>query len=47
MHPEVKIAAALLREADAYLLDEPSIYLTRKERLGVAHAIVSVIGPNM
>ncbi|KAG2269682.1 hypothetical protein Bca52824_064237 [Brassica carinata] len=43
---KVKIMATLLREADAYLLDEPSSYLTRKERLGVSHAIVSVIGPN-
>ncbi|CAN6888214.1 unnamed protein product [Brassica oleracea] len=43
---KVKIAAALLKEADAYVLDEPSSYLSRKERLRVAHAIVSVIGPN-
>ncbi|CAN6975758.1 unnamed protein product [Brassica rapa subsp. trilocularis] len=42
---KVKFAAALLKEADAYVLDEPSSYLSRKERLGVAHAIVSVIGP--
>jgi ATP-binding cassette subfamily E protein 1 len=38
----VAIAAALCREADAYLLDEPSSYLDVKQRLEAAKAIRSL-----
>lgn len=33
------IAACLLKDADMYLLDEPSSYLDVRERLNVAHAV--------
>ena len=36
---KVAVAAALAREADIYLLDEPSAYLDIEERLAVAKAI--------
>ena len=36
---KVMVAAALAREADLYLLDEPSAYLDVEERLAVAKAI--------
>jgi ATP-binding cassette subfamily E protein 1 len=38
----VAVAAALSREADVYLLDEPSSYLDVKQRLQVARAIRSL-----
>ncbi|MEM4243494.1 MAG: ATP-binding cassette domain-containing protein, partial [Candidatus Bathyarchaeia archaeon] len=38
----VAVAAALSREADVYLLDEPSSYLDVKQRLQVAKAIRSL-----
>jgi ATP-binding cassette subfamily E protein 1 len=38
----VAVAAALSREADVYLLDEPSSYLDVKQRLTVARAIRSL-----
>ena len=38
----VAVAAAICREADAYLLDEPSSYLDVKQRLEVARAIRSL-----
>jgi ATP-binding cassette subfamily E protein 1 len=38
----VAVAAALCREADAYLFDEPSSYLDVKQRLQVARAIRSL-----
>lgn len=40
----VAVAAALLRDADVYLFDEPSSYLDVKERLNVAKAIRSLSG---
>ncbi len=38
----VAVAAAICREADVYLFDEPSSYLDVKQRLGVARAIRSL-----
>jgi len=38
----VAVAAAMLREADVYLFDEPSSYLDVKQRLEVARAIRSL-----
>ena len=38
----VAVAAALSREADVYLFDEPSSYLDVKQRLVVAKAIRSL-----
>lgn len=40
---KVAVAAALAREADVYLLDEPSAYLDVEERVGVARAIRRVV----
>ena len=40
----VAVAAALSREADVYLFDEPSSYLDVKQRLEVAKAIRSLKG---
>ena len=40
----VAVAAALAREADVYLIDEPSSYLDVRERLNVAKAIRSLAG---
>jgi len=40
----VAVAAALAREADVYLIDEPSSYLDVRERLNVARAIRSLSG---
>ncbi|GBF08776.1 ABCE1 homolog [Aeropyrum pernix] len=40
---KVAVAAALAREADVYLLDEPSAYLDVEERVGVARAIRRIV----
>ena len=40
---KVAIAATLAREADIYLLDEPSAYLDVEERLNVARALKKIV----
>ncbi|MFH1788601.1 MAG: ribosome biogenesis/translation initiation ATPase RLI [Candidatus Altiarchaeota archaeon] len=43
----VAVAAALVRDADVYLFDEPSSYLDVKERLNVAKAIRGLTGKHV
>jgi len=44
---KLAIAACLIREADVYLLDEPSSYLDVRERLNVARTIRSLSDSNV